>query len=153
MFYLNGERAGRRFCVAESTDGLSFRTVALAASFTGTEADPTVVKLADGSWLMAFSRANHTGVGFARSADGLTFTPFGTASFGVVPELALAADGRPRLYACARGGVQSYVSPDSGQSWTFEGEVITRAATNRAIVCDPSYIASDGLFVFKTTDA
>lgn len=153
MFYLNGEGVGRRFCVAESSDGLSFQSVALAIQFAGTEADPTVVRLPDASWLMPFSRANHTGLGFARSADGLTFMQFATAGYGVVPELALASDGRARLYVCAGGGVDSYVSGDGGLSWTREGQVIGRGAVGRAIVCDPSFIQGDGIFIFKTTDA
>lgn len=153
MFYLNGEGGGRRFCVAESADGLTFQTIGMAAAFTGTEADPTVVRLPDGTWLMAYSRANHTGIGFARSADGLIFVPYATATIGVVPELALAGDGRPRLYVCAGGGVRSYVSADAGITWDLEGDVINSRATGRAIVCDPSYVGSDRLFVFKVTDA
>ena len=152
MFYMNGENPGRTFCVAESSDGLTFTVIALAIRFSGTEADPTVVQLRNGSWLMAFSRENHTGVGFARSTDGLTFTQFSTATYGVVPELALTSDGRARLYVCA-AGVESYVSSDAGVTWTREGTVITRSAVGRAIVCDPTFLASEGIFVFKTTDA
>lgn len=152
MIYMVGD-GRRRFCIAESTDGLTFTTRALAIEFSGTEADPTVVQLRDGSWLMAFSRENHTGIGFARSSDGLTFTQFSTATYGVVPELALTTDGRARLYVCGGGGVISLLSSDAGSTWTPEGTVIPRAATSRAIVCDPTYIAADGIFVFKTTDA
>ena len=153
MIYLNGEGGQRRFCVAESSDGLTFTITALAIRFSGTEADPTVVQLPNGVWLMAFSRENHTGVGFARSGDGVTFTTTSTASFGVVPELALTADGRARLYVCAANGVDSYTSADTGGSWTREGQVIAAAATGRRIVCDPTYLGNAGLFVFKTTDA
>ena len=153
MFYMNGEGAARTFCVAESSDGLTFTVIARAIRFTGTEADPSVVRMPDGSWLMAFSRENHTGVGFARSKDGLTFTQFATATSGVVPELALTADGRIRLYVCSQGVVESHLSSDRGTTWTREGTVITTASVGRAIVCDPSYIASDGIFILKTTDA
>lgn len=152
MFYMNGEHPGRTFCVAESSDGLTFTVIALAIRFSGTEADPTVVQLRDGSWLMAFSRENHSGVGFARSTDGLTFTQFSTATYGVVPELALTTDGRARLYVCT-GGVESYTFSDAGVTWTREGTIIMPSAVGRAIVCDPTYLASDGIFVFKTTDA
>lgn len=152
MIYLNGER-GRRFCVAESSDGLNFQTVALAISFGGTEADPTVVRLPDGSWLMAFSRENHTGIGFARSGDGLSFSEFATATYGVVPELALTSDGRARLYVCAGRGVDSYVSSDNGSQWTREGQVISADVVGRRIVCDPTYLPGSGVFIFKTTDA
>ncbi len=154
MIYLNGEGVGRKFCIAESADGVTFQTVALAIQFGGTEADPTVVRLAaTGTWLMAFSRANHTQIGLARSNDGRAFTQFATADYGVVPELAVTTDGRVRLYTCERGGVNSRVSADGGTTWTLEGQVIAQGAVGRAIVCDPSYIPSDGVFILKTTDA
>ncbi len=155
MFYMNGESSSvRRFCVAESDDGLRFTTRAMAIEFAGgTEADPSVVQLSDGSWLMAFSRANHSGMGLARSTDGLTFTAFTTNSLGVVPELAALPGGRVRLYACAAGNVDAYLSADRGVTWNREGTVITRNTTGRAIVCDPTYVPTDGVFIFKTTDA
>jgi len=40
-----------------------------------------------------------------------------------VPELAALADGRVRLYVCARG-IESYLSSDQGASWTREGSVV-----------------------------
>lgn len=46
--YLNGEEAGRKFGIAESADGVACQTLALAIQFGGTEADPTVVRLAAG---------------------------------------------------------------------------------------------------------
>ncbi len=96
-----------------------------------------------GDSLAAVSVAdNHSGVGFARSTDGLTFTQFSTATYGVVPELALTTDGRARLYVC-NSGVESYVSSDAGVTWTREGIVITRSSVGRAIVCDPTFLASD----------
>lgn len=155
MIYMNGESSSvRRFCVAESTDGVTFTTRAMAIEFAGgSEADPSVVPLADGSWLMAFSRANHSGLGLARSSDGFTFTAFASNTLGVVPELSALPDGRVRLYACSGGDVVSYLSSDRGSSWAREGTVIARTATGRAIVCDPTYVASEGVFVFKTTDA
>lgn len=152
LIYMVGE-GQRRFCVAESSDGLAFTTRSLAVSFGGTEADPTVARLNDGSWLMAYSRENHSGIGFARSGDGLSFTPFATASFGVVPELSALPDGRVRLYVCAAGNVDAYLSTDRGATWQREATVITSRDGGRAIICDPSYLAPDGLFVFKTTDA
>lgn len=102
---------------------------------------------------MAFSRANHSGLGLARSANGLAFTAFATHTMGVVPELAALPDGRVRLYVCAAGNVDSYLSSDRGGTWAKEGTVISRAATGRAIVCDPTYVPSEGVFVLKTTDA
>ena len=153
VYYLHGAGGTRRFCVAESSDGVSFQVIALATRFSGTEADPTVVRLENGSWLMAFSRENHTSIGFARSNDGLTFTPFATAAYGVVPELAITDDGRVRLYVCASGNVESYTSADAGTTWTREGIVIRNSDVGRRIVCDPTFIGATRTFVFKVTDA
>jgi hypothetical protein len=65
-----------------------------------------------------------------------------------VPEIALAADGRVRLYVCSQG-ITSYLSADAGRTWTREGVVVTGTPSQR-IVCDPSFVAGAGLFVYKT---
>jgi hypothetical protein len=156
LTYLNGQDSSRRkFCMAESTDGQTFTTRALAITFNGdAEADPSLAQMSDGSWLMAFSRGNHTGLGLARSSDGLTFSQFFTSStMGVVPELTALSGGRVRMYACQGGNVLSHVSNDGGSTWSVEGTVIARSATGRAIVCDPTFLQADQLFVFKVTDA
>jgi hypothetical protein len=97
---------------------------------------------------MAISRGTSTLMG--RSSDGLSFAQYDTLTFGGVPELALTADGRVRLYVCGSGSIQSYVSADSGSTWMFESTVMTSAIMGRRIVCDPSYVAGAGLFLFKT---
>ena len=155
MTWMKGDNPDRNrtFCIAESADGLSFTVLAKAIEFgNSSEADPTVVQLNDGTWLMAYSRQNHTGVGFARSSNGLTFTEYDTKTYGVVPELALTDDGRVRLYVCA-DGVTSYISSDRGTSWTREAQIITARVTGRNIVCDPTYISAIKQFIFKVTDA
>lgn len=155
LAYLNGfgppgSGAERAICLAESTDGLVFRTLATAwrLGANAAETDPSIVQLQSGTWLMALSRGTSTLMG--RSSDGLSFTQYDALTFGGVPELALTADGRVRLYVCGAGGIQSYVSADAGSTWMFESTVMTAAKIGRRIVCDPSYVAGAGLFLFKT---
>ena len=54
-----------------------------------------------------------------------------------------------RLYVCS-AGIVSYVSSDSGSTWTQEATVITQGSLGRTIICDPSFVAGANLFVFKT---
>jgi hypothetical protein len=138
-----------KVCIADSTDGVAFNTVALAMSFSGqSETDPSSVQLPNGSWLLAVSRGTSTML--ARSSDGLTFTEYSQVSYGGVPELALTSDNRVRLYVCATGGIDAYASPDGGTSWTREGTVTGATIPGRPGVCDPSALPSRSLFVFKT---
>jgi hypothetical protein len=85
----------------------------------------------------------------ARSNDGLTFTREATLTFGGVPELAIAPDGAVRLYVCG-AGIVAYRSTDGGRAFTREQTVIGPGFNGHNIVCDPSYVAGAGLFVFKT---
>jgi hypothetical protein len=138
----------RAICLADSTDGMNFTVVGSAYDIpTGyTITDPSLARLADGSWLMALSRGQQTVM--ARSADGLRFTVYDTLSFGGVPELTALADGRVRLYVCA-SGIASYTSANNGQSWAREASVAPPGTLGARIVCDPSYVPDAGLFVFK----
>ncbi len=153
MFYLNGFGApvgvSRAMCSAESDDGVRFTTRAAAFVWSKGEpyTDPSVVLLADGTWLMAISLGQQTVM--ARSADGLRFSQGATLTFGGVPELAIAPDGAVRLYVCG-AGIVAYRSNDLGRSFTREQTVIGPGFNGRKIVCDPSYVAGAGLFVFKT---
>jgi hypothetical protein len=142
----NAERA---MCIADSDDGITFTSRSTALTFLTSEmlTDPSLVHLADGSWLMAISNGQSTLI--ARSADGLTFARETTLTYGGVPELAIAADGALRLYVCA-AGIESYRSADAGRTWTREGNVIGPGFNGKPIVCDPSMVAGAGLFVFKT---
>lgn len=154
LTYLNGFGAPgtpRAICMAESTDGLSFRTIANAWNL-GTNAertDPSVVRLADGSWLMAVR--DGAGTSLARSSSGTAFVEYATFSSGSVPELALSSDNRPRLYVCEPSiGIVSHISSDNGTTWTRESTIVTPATIPGRGACDPSYVAGANLFVFKT---
>lgn len=138
----------RAICLAESDDGLSFRTLGLAVDLrgAGTITDPSVVQLPNGSWLMALSAGQTTRL--ARSTDGLTFTLGETLTYGGVPELALTGDGGVRLYVCA-GAIVAYRSQDA-VSWQREQAVVTRGPNGSMLVCDPSRVAGTDVFVFKT---
>ena len=154
MFYLNGfgppnSGVPRAMCSADSQDGIHFTTRGAAFEWSGSEqfTDPSVVPLADGSWLMAISLGQQTVI--ARSSNGLTFAREATLSFGGVPELAIAPDGAVRLYVC-QGGITAYRSTDGGRAWTRERTVMGPGFNGHPIVCDPSLVAGGGLFVFKT---
>ena len=139
----------KAMCIAESSDGINFTTKGTALTFAATETltDPSLLSLADGTWLMAISNGQHTII--ARSADGLTFTREGTFTFGGVPELARAPDGALRLYVC-KESIQAYRSVDAGRTWTLERTVVSPPVNGHQIVCDPSLVAGAGVFVFKT---
>lgn len=151
LAYLNGfnSSSGRTMCLAESSDGVTFKT--LAAAWTlgsgATQTDPSLLQLTDGSWLMAISSGQQTWLG--RSSSGLSFTQFATMTGGGVPELAATADGRVRLYVCS-AGIVSYVSSDAGTTWTREATVVPQGTLGRQILCDPSFVPGAGLFIFKT---
>jgi hypothetical protein len=139
----------RAMCLADSADGVRFSVVGRALRLPENETitDPSLLRLADGSWLMAMSRGQQTIL--ARSADGLAFATYDTVSFGGVPELGAVPGGGVRLYVCARG-IESYVSADSGRSWSREASVVPPGTLGRSLVCDPSLVEGASLFVFKT---
>jgi hypothetical protein len=154
LVYLSGFASqtatqARAFCVAESFDGLAFQVVGTAIDLGAStmDTDPSVTQLRDGSWLMASSRGQTTVL--SRSSDGVTFTLGETLTYGGVPEVTTLDDGRVRLYVCA-GGIESYVSADSGRTWQREGIVAPSGTLGHAIVCDPSKVAGTNLFIFKT---
>ena len=144
-----GASVARAMCIAESSDGVNFTMKGTALPFGTTETltDPSLLALADGTWLMAISSGQNTII--ARSADGLTFAREVTLSFGGVPELGRAPDGTTRLYVC-RGGITAYRSTDAGHTWTLERVVVSPPVNGHQIVCDPSLVAGAGIFVFKT---
>jgi hypothetical protein len=154
LFYLSGVGTPgvnnpRAICIAESDDGVRFTGRGVAATLPSGEllTDPSVVRLADGTWLMAMSLGQQTVL--ARSSDGLAFAREATVSFGGVPELAIAPDGALRLYVCAQG-IVAYRSTDQGRAWTREATVVGPGFNGKSIVCDPSLVAGAQLFVFKT---
>lgn len=139
----------RAMCIADADDGVHFTVRSAALTYTTPEllTDPSLLQLADGSWLMAISAGQRTLI--TRSSDGLHFTREATFAFGGVPELARAADGTTRLYVCA-GGIVAYRSTDGGRTWTREATVVGPGFNGHQIVCDPSLVAGAGMFVFKT---
>jgi hypothetical protein len=144
-----GSTAAWAMCLAESSDGVNFRLLGQAISFTDAQTtDPSIARLDDGTWLMAVSQGQATVL--ARSSDGRSFARFAKLTFGGVPELATLSDGRVRLYVCARG-IESYLSADKGATWQREGTV-TNLTPAKKIVCDPSLVAGTDLFVYKSAD-
>lgn len=139
----------RAICIAESSDGWRFENPRVALELRSDElmTDPSIVQLRDGSWRMAISLGQQTVL--ARSTDGISFTRYSSVGFGGVPELALARDGRLRLLVC-RGGIESYISGDGGQTWTAEGVVVPPGSGGRRIVCDPSVVHGTDVFIYKT---
>jgi hypothetical protein len=139
----------KAMCIAESSDGINFTMKGTAFTFAASESltDPSLLALADGTWLMAVSQGGNTII--ARSTDGLTFTREATFTFGGVPELARAPDGALRLYVC-KGAINAYRSTDAGRTWSFERAVVNPPVNGHQIVCDPSLVAGAGVFVFKT---
>jgi hypothetical protein len=146
-----GASGPRAMCLADSSDGIRFGVVgpALRLPENDVVTDPSLLRLGDGSWLLAMSRGQQTLM--ARSGDGLAFATYDTLAFGGVPELAAAPAGRVRLYVCARG-IESYLSADGGRSWSREATVVPSGTLGRRIVCDPSLVEGASLFVFKTGD-
>ena len=144
-----GPSAERAICIADSQDGVTFTARGAALSLTTGEmiTDPSIVRLSDGTWLMAVSLGQQAII--ARSSDGLTFSRETTLSFGGVPELSRGEGGGVRLYVCAQG-IVSYHSPDAGRTWSREGVVVGPGFNGHPIVCDPSLVGGAGLFVFKT---
>jgi hypothetical protein len=137
----------RAVCIAQSTDGLSFSVVGPAIVLSGTETDPSVTRLMDGTWLMGISRGQQTLL--ARSNDGRSFSLENTLAYGGVPEVTTLADGRVRLYVCA-AGIESYLSSDRGTTWQRETTVVAPGTLGKRIVCDPSMVAGTNVFLFKT---
>jgi hypothetical protein len=151
LAYLAGFSSGQRaICLADSEDGVTFRTVGIALDLRGTLetiTDPSVARVADGTWLMALSAGQHTLL--ARSGDGLSFVLGERLTFGGVPEVAVLADGSVRLYVCS-GGIVAYRSWAIGLPWQREQVVAATGPNGSMLVCDPSLVAGSGLFVFKT---
>lgn len=141
-------RRGWTMCIAEGMTPTDLAVRGAAITFDRETTDPSLLRLADGSWLMAASQGQATIL--ARSADGVRFEAGETLFYGGVPELADAGEGLVRLYVCARG-IESYLSSDGGRTWEREGTVATAPPPQR-IICDPSRIAGTNLFAYKTAN-
>lgn len=98
---------------ARSTDGVNFTIEAKVFEAEGIT-DPSVIKLADGSWLMALALTQQNSTMLARSADGMSFQRQDPLiAVPGIPELGLMADGSIRLYLS-----KSLHSTDGGHTWT-----------------------------------
>ncbi len=150
LAYLNGfgSTGEHTMCLAESSDGLAFTTLAAAwpLGANAAQTDPSLLELGDGSWLMAVSDGPRTLLG--RSSSGLSFTEFATMDGGGVPELAQASDGRVRLYVC-ESGIASYLSSDSGSTWTREATVIPPGSLGRQTILRPVVRGGGGHLPFQ----
>jgi hypothetical protein len=100
---------------AISDDGEKFISegVALAEAGAG---HPTVFRLADGSWFMAYSKDEKT-IGFAKSADGKSFAKLPQTVSGGHAELASVDGGKLRLYHSGDNDISSFTSEDNGANW------------------------------------
>jgi len=152
LAYLAGfavPEAVRAMCLADSYDGINFQSVSVAweLGVGATQTDPSLVRLANGAWLMAISDGHTTRIG--QSSSGLSFSQISTMTAGGVPELSLTSDGRPRLYVCQLNGIGSHVSSDGGLTWTEERLVVSLDRFPGRMVCDPSYVPAAGLFIVK----
>jgi len=152
LYYLNNFAspggAARAMCYADSNDGENFTLGGLAMQFTNPETvtDPSVVRLSNGVWLMAASRGNSSLL--ARSADGATFSSETAIGLGGVPELAAVDSARVRIYVCG-AGITAHVSMDEGRTWTREATVVAPGTFGARTLCDPSFVAGAGRFVYK----
>ncbi len=120
---------------AVSNDGVNF-TVEGKVFESNNITDPTVIKLNDGSYLMACVRGSLDI--FAKSLDGKNFQSTGvTIQNGGIPELVKLDDGSIRLFYNGPGGIISSRSTDGGLTWTKENG--TRLSFSGGIA-DPSVI-------------
>ncbi|QQR73134.1 MAG: hypothetical protein IPJ17_16865 [Holophagales bacterium] len=98
---------------AVGSDGIHF-TREGAALDGGVAADPTVARLADGTWLMAVPRTSS--VQLARSADGRHFTTLAASiPLAGIPELWVTGDTVHLLAGAA--SLRQLVSQDAGETW------------------------------------
>jgi hypothetical protein len=113
---------------AVSQDGVNFTDVRAAFSGLsgGAAADPTVVRLLDGSYLMAISQVGTDVVSFYASSDGRSYAATGAtvhagiSGLGGANELVQYSDGTLRLFSGNGSGVQDKMSIDGGHTWTAD---------------------------------
>lgn len=120
---------------AISNDGINFTEEGKAFE-SDNITDPTVIKLNDGTYLMACVKGSLDI--FAKSSDGKNFTATGvTIQNGGIPELVRLDDGLVRLFYNGPGGIVSSRSTDNGTTWIKENGA--RLSFNGG-VADPSVI-------------
>lgn len=84
--------------------------------------DPSLVKLSDGSWLLAISNPNSQSADLYTSPDGVNFTANGVSLPAFSPDFQMLDNDNVRIvYAdAAAGGFGSQVSSDGGETWVVE---------------------------------
>ncbi len=133
---------------AISDDGVNFTTENLAFQSSDVITDPSVVRLPNGSYLMALSKVTpqSNNIIFASSTDGISFQQLPSViTNGGIPELSVLDNGNVRVYFPRSGGIGSYISTDKGQTWMEEQGLRLSADL---FVGDPSVIkVSDTLWL------
>ena len=121
--------AGVPIMTAVSTDGINFTDAQPAFTLPSNAevSDPSIVQLANGSFLMSVGNFSNPigdqGVSFYISQDGRNYTPTGVTltQSDISPDLVLLSNGDVRLYTTGPGGIVSFISANDGQTWTEEG--------------------------------
>ena len=129
---------------AISEDGITFTIEEKLIEVEGIT-DPTAIELPDGSWLLAFARAQEGNTLLAISPDGYDFTLTDHIfEGGGIPELGLLADGTVVLYTR-----QMFISNDNGSSWEATDGFVPGGGADPSLVPlpDGSYF-----FYFKSFD-
>ena len=119
---------GVAIMTAVSTDGINFTDAQPAFTIPSSQevSDPSVVQLANGSFLMSVGNFSnpigHQGVSFYISQDGRNYTSTGVTltQSDISPSLLLLSNGDIRLYTTGPGGIVSFISINDGQTWTQE---------------------------------
>lgn len=143
-FYdIGGPQGQNTIYSAVSSDGVNFTPESGTRFTLANVYDPNVVVLPDGRYRMYLNMAD---IISATSSDGLTFTKDDGVRVekGAVPGAIVLADGSVRLYVCQEG-ISVYKSAD-GLNFTLEKQGVV-AATQRAIICDPSVTATPNGFM------
>jgi hypothetical protein len=115
---------------AVSQDGLNFTDARAAFSGIsgGAPADPSVVRLLDGSYLMAISQVGTDLISFYASADGRSYTATGVTlhanllALGSENDLVQYSDGTLRLFGGSNHAIADAVSVDGGHTWRIEAD-------------------------------
>ncbi len=129
---------------AISEDGINFTVEQKLIEVEGIT-DPTAIELPDGTWLLAFARAQEGNTLLASSPDGYNFTLTDHLfEGGGIPELGLLADGRVVLYTS-----QMFISNDNGSSWEATDGFVPGGGADPSLVPLPD---GSNFFYFKSFD-
>ncbi len=104
-----------KFYSAISDDGINFKVEGVVAELDNST-DPTVVRLKDGSYLLAIPQGKELKITILRSMDGYKFQKIARISGGI-PELAINSDGNPEILFQDQQGMVRQSSTDFGKSW------------------------------------